>query len=263
MRILTFIMLSLVASKALASASHLNINWSDDPLAIELKKGVEQRIDFPEPIQDLQIPDEMNAVFKINLSAKGILHILVSENVKAQRLYATSSSGQVYILDLSANSEYAEKRISIADSSLPSKTTVTGPAIPDFLKTQNTESNQAIVEYVAFARFAMAHHLGSARLIPDFNATRVPLGAIDLARFVRLNSGVNVTALNQWKARNFYITSVLAENNSEIDYEFDPRGFRGSFLFAATANLVLDRNNPKTIWVFVSKQPFSIAARGI
>ena len=117
------------------------------------------------------------------------------------------------------------------------------------------------------SRFALSHHIGPERLIPEpprADVTSVSIKPVNLKRFVRFNRDIAAQPLKQWKVGDYYVTTVRVVNQGPDRYQFDPRGLRGQFVFVATLSTVLEPAGlaSETVWSVISKKPFSLAVGG-
>lgn len=74
--------------------------WQGNPIPVALKVDAERRIDFPEPIADLDIPQTVARPSRIVLSPTGQLHWLAREPFAPVRVLATAVGGTLYQLDV-------------------------------------------------------------------------------------------------------------------------------------------------------------------
>ena len=260
-------MRTLITTFALLLLSHSSLAdqntvvWTQDPINIVLSQGEESRINFPEPVSQLDVPDELEKLSKINLSSKGVLLWRIDESISNQRVYATSITGSVYILDVTTSEDIEPLSITIVDPLLQN-IEETETIVPEFLTSKNQSPKPLALSYVELARYALTHHIGPQRLIPDdIRATPVDLPELDLTNFVRFNRGLSIRPLRQWKSSFYYVTTIQVINNGTSRYEFDPRALRGDFIFAATLNVVLEPTEAdgETVWALVTNKPFELS----
>ncbi|MFC2754275.1 MAG: DUF3438 family protein, partial [Cardiobacterium sp.] len=70
--------------------------------------------------------------------------------------------------------------------------------------------------------------------------------------------------LKQWAIGDSYLTVLLVNNRSASAVEFDPRGIRGRWMFAAALYPVLEPRGSRfdqTLWALISAEPFDQARR--
>jgi hypothetical protein len=119
-----------------------------------------------------------------------------------------------------------------------------------------------VSDYVALARFALAHYSGPERLIPPLDAARVPVGPVD-ARWVRASAGaVTVRPLAQWQVGARYVTALDVRNRGAWPAPFEPRALRGAWVFAAALQPTLGpagSGHHRTVWAVITEQPFNQA----
>lgn len=253
--------------------------WEGDPLHIEVPMGKERRIDFPEPIVEFNIKPEHSNLIEMMLTPSGSLFWKPKAPFDSIRTRAISMTGAHYIVDFSSQDDenYGSLRaIRILDpvtggmegSQKPStnsqhnQTITEKPLpleIPDFL-VKSQRSNTP--DFVQMSRYAMSHYTGSARLIPKMTATVV--NAPNPPRnWIRVfGDRINTKTLRSWKSGKFYITAIMLRNISPMALEFDPRALRGSFVYSAMMNpLLQSRGNvgDEALLVVISDQPFQDA----
>ena len=254
--------------------------WQGDPIPVALKAGVERRIDFPEPIADLDIPQPASAVSRVVLSPAGSLHWLAREPFGAARVLATAVSGALYQLDVSARTEGATpERLVVRDPALEASVQAqtnapTDPArleavaaalIPDFLRPAppGASGHPPRASYAALARFALAHYSGPARLIPKLDATPMAVRPIAVRDWVRWPvAGLRIQPLRQWKAGKLHVTALGVDNHGSRPVPFEPKALRGRLLFAAALQPTLEpagSGHHGTVWAVVTEQPFNQA----
>jgi len=254
--------------------------WQGDPIPVALKAGVERRIDFPEPIADLDIPQPASAVSRVVLSPAGSLHWLAREPFGAARVLATAVSGALYQLDVSARAEGATpERLVVRDPALEASVQAqtnapTDPArleaaaaalIPDFLRPAppGASGHPPRASYAALARFALAHYSGPARLIPKLDATPMAVRPIAVRDWVRWPvAGLRIQPLRQWKAGKLHVTALGVDNHGSRPVPFEPKALRGRLLFAAALQPTLEpagSGHHGTVWAVVTEQPFNQA----
>ncbi|MCB1719959.1 MAG: hypothetical protein KDK05_32970, partial [Candidatus Competibacteraceae bacterium] len=90
------------------ASNNLAVVWQGDPIAIDLPLNAERRIDFPEPISDLDVPQALSERSRIVLTPKGELHWQAYEAFDPARVLATSVTGSLYQLDVGARANGAQ-----------------------------------------------------------------------------------------------------------------------------------------------------------
>lgn len=252
--------------------------WQNDPIAATLKVGVERRIDFPEPIADLDVPQELERQSRIVLSPTGQLHWTARVPFEPARILATSVGGTLYQLDVGARSDgAAPPPLAITDPVLEAaaaakanapderarRERAAGALLPDFLKGEAAAARAGGADYAALARFALAHYAGPARLIPKLEASRVKVAPVSARAWLRVQAAyLAVLPLAQWKVGERYVTAVGAYNRSPREAPFDPRALRGDLRFAAALHPILGpagSGHSGTVWAVVTDRPFNEA----
>lgn len=257
--------------------SDSRVTWQGDPIPIALKVGIERRIDFPEPIAEIHVPREVEQRSRLVLTPAGHLHWTAQAPFASTRILATSVSGSLYQLDVTARADgEAEGRIVLTDPVLEAaalakahtpddraqREQVATQLIPDFLKRGAAGApSPDRPGYVALARFALAHFTGPERLIPALDATRVAVRPIDTQAWLRVQAHtLTIRPLAQWKVGDRYVTALGVVNRGPAEVPFDPRALRGNLRFAAALHPALGpagSGHHGSVWAVVSDQPFN------
>lgn len=262
------------------SAASVHVIWQGHPLPVVLKVGVERRIDFPEPIADLDIPQPVSATSRVVLSPTGQLYWLAQAPFTSARVLATAVSGALYQLDVHAQAEGATPApLVVRDPALEAsvqaqRNAPTDPArleavaaalIPDFLRSPSPDAPRAPrrASYAALARFALAHYSGPARLIPKLEATPMAVRPIAVRDWVRWPvAGLRIQPLRQWRAGKLHVTVLSVNNHGSRPVPFEPKALRGRLLFAAALQPTLEpagSGHNGTVWAVVTEPPFNQA----
>ena len=259
------------------STTSVQVIWQGNPLPVVLKVGVERRIDFPEPIADLDIPQPVSAASRVVLSPTGQLHWLAQAPFTSARVLATAVSGTLYQLDVHAQTDGAPpERLVVRDPTLEvsvqaQKNAPTDPArleavaaalIPDFLRSPSPDAPRR-ASYAALVRFALAHYSGPARLIPKLEATPIAVRPIAVRDWVRWPvAGLRIQPLRQWQAGKLHVTVLGVNNHGSRPIPFEPKALRGRLLFAAALQPTLEpagSGHNGTVWAVVTEPPFNQA----
>lgn len=256
-------------------AGTTTVTWQNNPLAVPLLVGKERRIDFPEPIAELDIPKDVEGQSQIVLAPTGTVHWTAKAPFSPVRVLATSVSGTLYQLQVEAGRDGAAPGpLVIVDPVLEAAKSnplddrrrlerAASALLPPFLKKDAVPGEASGPNYATLARFALAHYTGPARLIPKLAASRITVHPLAAARWVRLQGGALQTRpLAQWKIDPWYVTAVSVVNTSPFPVPFEPRALRGDFRFVATLHPTLGpqgSGHNGTIWAMVTDQPFNQA----
>lgn len=256
-------------------SSPVNAVWQNNPIPIPLLVGQERRIDFPEPIADLEVPKDVEGQSQIILAPTGTLHWTARAPFAPVRVLATSVSGTLYQLQVEAG----------RDGAIPGPLVITDPVLdavkanpvddrvrmeraaqallPPFLKKETSAATGP--HYAELARFALAHYTGPARLIPKLNASRIKVSPASTTHWLRVQSAfLETRPLAQWNIEPFYVTAVGVFNHSPAQVPFEPRALRGNLRFVAALHPILGpqgSGHSGTVWVVVTDQPFDEAIR--
>jgi len=268
------------ASDVASESVTVEAQWRGLPLPVPLVVGQERRIDFPEPMADLDVPQAVTAHSRLVLTPTGQLHWQAREPFPAARVLATSISGTLYQLDVHATAEGAPlPPLVIRDPVVAALTpsghsagvsaapggvapdAVAAALIPDFLKQGAHGVTPADrPDYVALTRFALAHYLGPARAMPKLDASPAPLPPMVLTDWLRVQDAlITVRPLASWKIGAHYVTALGVVNRRPFPVDFDPRALRGDLRFVAALHPVLapaGSGHQHTVWAVVTDQPF-------
>ena len=267
------------SADAVTEPASADVLWRGLPLPVSLVVGQERRIDFPEPIADLDVPQAVTAHSRLVLTPTGQLHWQAQEPFPAARVLATSVSGTLYQLDVHAATQgEPPPPLVIRDPVVAALTpsghsagvsaapggvapdAVAAALIPDFLKGPDGRAPSAAPDYVAMTRFALAHYAGPARLIPALDAQRTPLPPTALRAGLRVQDAwLDVQPQASWKIGAHYVTTLRVTNRAGFPVAFDPRALRGDLHFAAALHSTLapaGSGHQHTVWAVVTDQPF-------
>ena len=257
-----------------------SVLWEGQPVPLTLTVGIEQRVNFPEPVADLDVPVALEAASQIVLTPTGTLHWTADAPFDPARVLAITLTGTVYQFDVRAvaPADKAAKVIpallNLIDPAIPAThTPSTAPAtamnddqlahalIPAFLKGGPPHRSPS---YVDLSRFALAHYIGPARLIPKLSASAIPLRPIP-KNWLRVQSRwLRTRPLAQWQIGAHYVTAVGVTNTHFEAVDFDPRALRGALLFVAPLHPTLGpkgQGDHTTVWAVITAQPFHQAIR--
>ncbi len=268
-KLFTFIALAMFSLSVFAQGD-LQLIWDEDPIKLQVPVNGEKRINFPEAIAHLDVPDALQAASKILLTPTGVLHWTMLEAVKNGRVFATSISGSVYILDISSSDDANTQTVTIVDPAVVALANQRAEdadqsEVPGFLQ-PNKETVALPPTYIQMSQFAIAHHMGPERLIPKLNgAQRIAIEKVNLEHFIRMSQEIEVNPLAQWKVGSLYVTTLGIKNNGRSEYQFDPRALRGEIKFVASLHPTIERQSSRhneTVWALVTPTPFSRAVGG-
>lgn len=276
-RLYFFLLWLVVGGTSYAEANKADqqgIIWQGDPIHVQLKPKQELRINFPEPIVELDVPEALEQSSQIVLTPTGELFWTANGEFRKTRVLATSVSGVLYQFDVETHPRrQTQSPLTIIDPVLlqttpqpPTQRALNEAAaeaiIPSFLKNNGAgQSRQAANSFVKLSRFAFSHYAGPQRLIPNIGATQVEVRSVPNTELLRgLISALSVRPLAQWQVADRYVTALGVFNKSTQSISFDPRVLRGNFLFAASLKPQL-RSKSGTVWTVISTKPFNEAIR--
>ena len=107
----------ILVGNQVANAAEVAV-WQHNPIPIQLKTGVERRIDFPEPIVEIDAPQELAQQSRILLKPDGKLFWLPNADIEKTRIMVTSATGNIYLFDVTANTEGREDILQIVDPAI-------------------------------------------------------------------------------------------------------------------------------------------------
>ncbi len=230
------------------------IAWRKTPIAIELQVGTEQLVHFPGAVK-VGMPPQLQGALSIQ-SIAGTAYLLAHQPFSSARVIVRGlDDGQVYLLDLSASAESAEKapiEIFLPDQP-PADRQETGsapPAPPQY-------------GYVSLTRYAAQQLYAPARLLKELpGVVREPVKREPVA-LVR-GGAVEAVPLIAWRAGDLYLTAVKLTNKTDRPQTLDPRTLRGSWLTAAFQHNRLHAAGSeadRTVVYLVSARPFASSLR--
>lgn len=258
-RALKVLVLAWVASAVAAEP----MVWTGDPLALTLLPEQERRIDFPEPIADVDVPRTLDAHSQIVLTPEGHLHWQAHREFAPERVLATSISGHLYQLDIGADSATGQTTpVVIVDPRLQQRQSephqMAAALIPEFLRHDSAARSPTLVDV---ARFALSHYAGPARLIPERQAVAIAVASVPTA-WLRAQPTLRAQPLAQWRIGEYYVTAVGVHNTGAYRVAFDPLALRGDWQFVAALHPDFQPHGSgyeRSVWALVSRVPFNQA----
>lgn len=242
-----------------AHASTVAYQWSQFPLPLNLKVGVEQNIHIPEAI-DIRVGIPSSLANKLETEIIGNhLWVKATDYFPDTRLIVVAQPLGTMILQVRAN-EFAV------------------PVGPIFIESQSKlkeNSSSGTSEqygFITLTRWVIQQLYAPERLLKDIpRVSRVEVNQSPVnifrcgARVPTLCGGaVRATAIASWRSLNHYATAVQITNNLDVSIILDPRELVGRW---RTAAFVHSRLGPtghiddSTVLVLISDQPYFTSIR--
>ncbi|OGT35655.1 MAG: integrating conjugative element protein [Gammaproteobacteria bacterium RIFCSPHIGHO2_12_FULL_37_14] len=234
-----------------------HVVWDGIPIAFSVPVGQERILKFPGSVT-LNNSNARLTTDKVSIQNNaGFLYIKAKKEFRSIRLdFTLSSTGQVILVDLSAQGSVSDTPVSVVLSDNKSQNTVSTNANQD-------QNNIQSVNDVTLMRYAIQHLYAPQRLISHNNSiTRVPM---ETQQSVDLFDDKSVMAmpLISWNAGNLYVTAVLLKNNWDEKILLNPRNINGNFIAASfyPSRIINPKggNNDRSTVFLVSNEPFNDA----
>ena len=242
-----------------AHASTVTYQWSQFPLPLNLKVGVEQNIHIPEAI-DIRVGVPSSLANELETEIIGNhLWVKATDFFPDTRLIVVAQPLGTMILQVRAN-EFAV------------------PVGPIFIETQSklkenlSSGTSEQYGFITLTRWVIQQLYAPERLlkdIPGVSRVEVNQSPVNIfrcgARVPTLCGGaVRATAIASWRSLNHYATAVQITNNLDVSIILDPRELVGRW---RTAAFVHSRLGPtghiddSTVLVLISDQPYFTSIR--
>lgn len=264
--LLSAILINLLICQAVLADSVTRLVWQNRPLPITLKPGkAEIRVVFPADV-DIQVPVAiLDKVTTLQINPR-VVYWTAKESFPAAQVVAISQeSGEVYLIQLSANENGSTNPITIDDPTWiirqqpQAPTTIPSPAA----KATALQDPPEIV----LARHVAQTLYAPVRLLPTSSTIhRIPVN--DLPNNFALKRSqrgeiYNYKVLGQWQGYGRYITAIKLENTSALTIDaIDLRTIRGAFTHVATQHPSLgpaQTDEAITTLYLISLTPFQTA----
>lgn len=242
-----------------AHASTVTYQWSQFPLPLNLKVGVEQNIHIPEAI-DIRVGIPSSLANKLETEIIGNhLWVKATDYFPDTRLIVVAQPLGTMILQVRAN-EFAV------------------PVGPIFIESQSklkvnpSSGTSEQYGFITLTRWVIQQLYAPERLlkdIPGVSRVEVNQSPVNIfrcgARVPTLCGGaVRATAIASWRSLNHYATAVQITNYLDVSIILDPRELVGRW---RTAAFVHSRLGPtghiddSTVLVLISDQPYFTSIR--
>jgi integrating conjugative element protein (TIGR03749 family) len=215
------------------------IVWTQTPIPLQLRVNSERMVKFSSPVR-VKPPEELDPTKLRIQSVGGTVYLKALEPFKAARMLVqkfnastqTFEGGQMYLIDLRAQTEGSNEIVQIIDQTSPQNKTVNSN---NQMTTASQQSQvQPIpmlktVDMVTLVRHAVQQMYAPQRLLKKrqgIHQSRLrKIGKISLYR----GGEVSTVPLATWKSGSLYVTAVRVTNEMNIPVELDPRLFRGQW----------------------------------
>lgn len=259
------------------------ILWEGKPINVSMAVGKEQKIYMPEP-GHFGTPKNVALPIKVDSHSSVLVITALSEFSRVRTIFYGESSGNSYLLDLSASrvkgmpytlevittDGVIDKKMVIAkETRLANKL----PRVGRSAYGDSGFSSEADI-YQMLSRFAAQQHYAPLRVRKNpYNIAEQRVNKIAMP-LLRLASNVIAVPQMSWSyssnRNNYYVTSVLLKNTGQTDYNLTPNLVRNplrsngfAFVAATFQNSVLYGNkssnkaNRITMMYLISREPFN------
>lgn len=242
-----------------AHASAVTYQWSQFPLPLNLKVGVEQNIHIPEAI-DIRVGVPSSLANKLETEIIGNhLWVKATDYFPDTRLIVVAQPLGTMILQVRAN----ESAVPVGPIFIESQSK---------LKEKPSSGTSEQYGFITITRWVIQQLYAPERLlkdIPGVSRVEVNQSPVNIfrcgARVPTLCGGaVRATAIASWRSLNHYATAVQITNNMDVPIILDPRELVGRW---RTAAFVHSRLGPtghiddSTVLVLISDQPYFTSIR--
>ncbi len=234
-----------------------HVVWDGIPIAFSVSVGQERILKFPGSVT-LNNSNARLTTDKVSIQNNaGFLYIFAKKSFEPIRLdFTLLSTGQVILVDLSAEKNASDTPVSVVLSDNNSQNTTSN-------NTHQYQNNIQSVNDVTLMRYAIQHLYAPQRLISHNDSiTRVPM---ETQRSVNLFDDKSAMAmpLISWNAGDLYVTAVLLKNNWDEKILLNPRNINGNFIAASfyPSRIINPKgsNNDRSTVFLVSNKPFNDA----
>ncbi len=243
---------------ATATASSLTYFWPQEPLAIDLSIGAEQRITIPEAeVLRLGIPQQIRSKFNAEIVGNHLWLIAQEPFPKTRLILLAEPLGRI-IFEIKAqdHSNLFSQPIVIQADAKPAKL--------------EAESSNLKLGFAALTRWVVQQFYAPKRLLKDLpGLERLPVDSVLLDLFRCANriptacaGAVNANPIASWQSPHHFITAIKITNTLSQQITLDPRELRGTWRSAAFVHTRLHANGhpgDTTLLVVISDYPFETA----
>lgn len=259
------VVLLLSSASVNAESGVRHVNWSGEPIKIELAVNQERRITFPSAIFVEYDKTTDPALQRVRIQiVRNTAYLKATGAVPSSRLIIGEVNTQKrYLLDVKAvRTSKQHPRVVVEDSA---NAYAANPAAPTHPGGNMLRRGDGSAGYVGLIRFAAKELYAPDRLRgTDKNITRT---AVTRKRVHHLIRGhvAETRPVGGWKSNGLYVTALSVKNATSQSLLLDPRSVRGAWKAVAFQNNRIEakgRNGDSTALYVVSDLPFSQAIRG-
>ncbi len=230
-----------------------HVVWNGLPISFIAPVGQERILKFPGAVA-LNNSNPKLTTDKVSiLNNAGFLYITAKKTFAPIRIpFVIKQSGEVVLVDLSAQTNGNDTPVSVVLRSQASK-----------VKTGAPSQKSQVVNLVSLMRYAIQHLYSPERLMKENTLiTRAPMYTTRSVNLFR-DSSVMAMPLVSWRGGDMYVTAVLLKNVFNVSETLDPRVINGHWLAASfyPSNQVSanGQKGDRTTMFLVSSRPFNEA----
>ncbi len=242
----------------LVHGGSITYQWSQTPLHLELKVGVEQNIHIPQATRlQIGVPNEVAQQIETQI-IDNHLWLTAKEEFSSTRLLLIAEPLGKQILEVQSN-HYAVNLGPVVISKDSNKSTDNSR--------QNSDAQHG---FISLTRWVVQQLYAPKRLLTKLpGVTQV---AVNRAKINLFRCGARIPTLcgnallsspmASWKSPNHFITAVHVKNNLDEPVTLDPRELIGSWRTASFVHTKLSPSgqiNDSTVLVLISDKPFTDA----
>ena len=265
-RVLTGVALLLLCNSSVnAESGARRVNWTGEPIKIELGVNQERRITFPSDIFVEYDKATDPALQRIRIQiVKNTAYLKATSSVPSSRLIIGEISTQKrYLLDVKAvRTSKHYQRVVVEDST---HAYAANPATSTHSGGRMLRQGDRSAGYVGLIRFAAKELYAPDRLRgTDKAITRTAVTRKRVHHLIR-NHVADTRPVGGWKSNGLYVTALRVKNTTSQPLFLDPRNVRGAWKAISFQNNRLEakgKNGDNTALYVVSDLPFSQAIRG-
>jgi integrating conjugative element protein (TIGR03749 family) len=241
------------------------VNWTGEPIKIELAVNKERRITFPADIfvEYDKVTDSALQRIRIQI-VKNTAYLKATGSVPSSRLIIGEISSQKrYLLDVKAvRTSKHLPRVVVEDGA---NSYAANPDSSAGSRGPMLRQGDRSAGYVGLIRFAAKELYAPDRLRgTDKNITRTSVTRKRVHHLIR-DHFADTRPVGAWKSGGLYVTALSVKNTTSSPLFLDPRNVRGAWKAVSFQNNRLEAkgtNGDNTALYVVSDLPFSQAIRG-
>ena len=262
---ISVVTLLLFSTSGNAESSARRVNWTGEPIKIELAVNKERRITFPADIfvEYDKVTDPSLQRIRIQI-VKNTAYLKATGSVPSSRLIIGEISSQKrYLLDVKAvrTSKHLPRVVVEGGTNSYAANPVSSTGSRGPMLRQGDRS----AGYVGLIRFAAKELYAPDRLRgTDKNITRSSVTRKRVHHLLR-DHVADTRPVGAWKSSGLYVTALSVKNTTSSPLFLDPRNVRGAWKAVSFQNNRLEakgKNGDNTALYVVSDLPFSQAIRG-